>query len=63
MFIEIADILHSVERLDQSLIRSVTFKPFIDEIFALLCERFTICLYNLSINMLMGVLPLLLLAI
>ncbi len=35
MYIERADVLHSVELLDQSLMRSVTFNPFIDEIFAL----------------------------
>ena len=35
MYIERAHILYSVELLDQSLMRSVTFNPFIDEIFAL----------------------------
>ena len=33
MYIERADILYSVESLDQSLMRSVTFNPFIDEDF------------------------------
>ncbi len=35
MYIEREDILYSVELLDQSLMRSVTFNPFIHEIFAL----------------------------
>ncbi len=35
MYIERVDILYSVELLDQSLMRSFTFNPFIDEIFAL----------------------------
>ena len=40
MYIERADILHSVERLNQSLMRSVTFNPFIDEILALPFDTF-----------------------
>ena len=40
MYIERADILYSVELLDQSLMRSVTFNSFIDEIFTLLCDNF-----------------------
>ncbi len=39
MYIERADILYSVELLDQSIMRSVTFNPFIDEIFALSFDR------------------------
>ncbi len=35
MYIERADILYSVGLSDQLLMRSVTFNPFIDEIFAL----------------------------
>ncbi len=40
MYIERADILHSVELLDQSLMRSVLFNQFINEIFALSFDRF-----------------------
>ena len=39
MYIERADILYSVELLDQSLMRSVTFNPFINEIFVLFFHR------------------------
>ncbi len=39
MYIKRADILYSVELLNQSLMRSVTFNPFIDEIFALPFEN------------------------
>ncbi len=39
MYIERADILYCVELLDQSFMRSVTFNPFIDDIFALPFDR------------------------
>ncbi len=40
IYIERVDILYSVELLDESLMRSVTFNRFIDEIFALLFDMF-----------------------
>ncbi len=41
MNIERVDILYSVEQSDQSLMRLVEFNPFIDEIFALLFDKFS----------------------
>ena len=39
MYIKRADILYSIELLDLSLMRSVTFNRFIDEIFVLLFDN------------------------